>query len=246
MSGADDPAGGAPGAAPRFYGRIKGRKLRAGRAALIDTLLPRLRVPMAPGAPLDPHALFATRPADLWLEIGFGAGEHLAWHALRNPAIGFIGCEVFVNGVASLLRHVAERGLANVRVHPGDARPLVAALPEACLGRVFLLHPDPWPKSRHAERRYVNPPQLDALARAMKDGAELRIATDHPAYKLHALAVMGQRADFAWTARRAADWRDRPADWPETRYEAKAKAEGRRPLYLAYRRVPRAALAAGA
>ena len=242
--GADGGPDGNPDGTPRFYGRIKGRKLRAGRAALLETLLPRLAVPFAPGRALDPFALFAPRPEAIWLEIGFGAGEHLAWHAERRPEIGFIGCEVFVNGVASLLRHVAERRLANVRIHPGDARPLLGALPPASVARVFLLHPDPWPKNRHAERRFVNPRELDALARIMADGAELRIATDHPVYKLHALATMAGRADFAWTARRAADWRTRPADWPETRYEAKAKAEGRVPLYLAYRRVPRAGPAA--
>jgi tRNA (guanine-N7-)-methyltransferase len=241
LSASETKPDGTPDGTPRFYGRIKGRKLRASRAALIETLLPRLAVPFAPGRALDPFALFDPRPGAIWLEIGFGAGEHLAWHAERNPGIGIIGCEVFVNGVASLLRHVAERGLSNVRIHPADARPLLGALPAASIARVFLLHPDPWPKSRHAERRFVNPPQLDALARVMADGAELRIATDHPVYKLHALAELARRPEFEWTARAAADWRARPADWPETRYEAKAKAEGRAPIYLAYRRRPRAA-----
>jgi tRNA (guanine-N7-)-methyltransferase len=148
----------------------------------------------------------------LWLEIGFGAGEHAAWQAEQNPDAGLLAAEIFVNGVASLLRHIAERGLSNIRIHPEDARPLLAALPEACLDRVFLLHPDPWPKARHAERRFLNPANLDALARAMADGAELRIASDHAVY---------------------------PNDWPETRYEHKAKGEGRTSLYLRYRRVPR-------
>ena len=223
---------------PRFFGRRQGRKLRAGRVALLDDVLPKFKVPLEPGRPLDPWPLFATRPKRLWLEIGFGAGEHAAWQAENHPDVGVIAAEVFVNGVASLLRHIAERGLANIRVHAEDARPLLAALPDACLDRVFLLHPDPWPKVRHAERRFVNPANLDQLARVMAPGAELRIATDHPIYKVWALAQMQRRRDFEWLARRAEDWRVRPPDWPETRYEAKAKGEGRTSLYLRYRRSP--------
>jgi tRNA (guanine-N7-)-methyltransferase len=223
----------------RHYGRRQGRKLRPGRAALLETLLPQIRIPLQPGRPLDPNALFRARPERLWLEIGFGAGEHAAWQAERHPEAGILACEIFVSGVASLLRHVAERGLANIRIHPEDARPLLAALPDACLDRVFLLHPDPWPKARHAERRFVSQANLDALARVMKDGAELRIASDHPVYKVWALAQMARRADFAWLARRPADWQVRPADWPETRYERKAQGAGRRSLYLRYRREPR-------
>lgn len=223
----------------RFFGRRQGRKLRAGRLALMEELLPKLRVPLEAGRPLDPWALFAPRPVRLWLEIGFGAGEHTAWQAANHPDVGIIASEVFVNGVASLLRHVAERQLANIRIHPEDARPLLAALPEACLDRVFLLHPDPWPKARHAERRFVSQANLDQLARVMAAGAELRIATDHPIYKVWALEQMARRSDFAWLARRAADWRVRPPDWPETRYEAKAKGEGRSSLYLRYHRRPR-------
>jgi tRNA (guanine-N7-)-methyltransferase len=223
----------------RHYGRRLGRKLRPGRAALLETLLPELRVPLGPGKALDPWSLFAGHPARLWLEIGFGAGEHAAWQAEHHPDVGLLAAEIFVNGVASLLRHVAERGLANIRIHPEDVRPLIAALPEACLDRVFLLHPDPWPKARHAERRFVGPANLDALARVMADGAELRIASDHPVYKVWALEQMSKRRDFEWLARRADDWRVRPDDWPETRYEHKAKGEGRASLYLRYRRRPR-------
>ena len=153
--------------------------------------------------------------------------------------MGLLAAEIFVNGVASLLRHVAERNLENIRIHPEDARPLLAALPDACLDRVFLLHPDPWPKARHAERRFVGPGNLDALARVMAAGAELRIASDHPSYKVWALEQMRNRPDFEWLARRADDWRVRPKDWPETRYENKAKGEGRASLYLRYRRRPR-------
>ncbi|MCW5771693.1 MAG: tRNA (guanine(46)-N(7))-methyltransferase TrmB [Rhodospirillaceae bacterium] len=228
-----------PPAKPRFFGRRQGRKLRPARAGLLETSLPALRIPLVPGKPLDPWALFPSRPNRLWLEIGFGAGEHTAWQAEHNPDVGILASEVFVNGVASLLRHIDERGLRNIRIHPEDARPLIAALPDGCLDRVFLLHPDPWPKARHAERRFVHPANLDALARAMADGAELRIASDHPVYQVWALEQMGRRRDFEWLARRAEDWRLRPADWPETRYEAKAKSEGRKSLYLRYRRVAR-------
>lgn len=223
----------------RNYGRRLGRKLRPARAALLETRLPQIRVPLEPGKPLDPGALYAQRPARLWLEIGFGAGEHAAWQAEHHPDVGLLAAEIFVNGVASLVRHVSDRGLANIRIHPEDARPLLAALPEACLDRVFLLHPDPWPKARHAERRFVNPANLDMLARAMADGAELRIASDHPVYKLWALEQMSRRRDFEWLARRSRDWLVRPEDWPETRYEHKAKGEGRTSLYLRYRRRPR-------
>jgi len=223
----------------RHYGRRQGRKLRPARAALLETLLPQIQVPLAPGKPLDPWALFPRRPARLWLEIGFGAGEHTAWQAERNPETGILASEIFVNGVASLLRHVAERGLGNIRIHPEDARPLIAALPEACLDRIFLLHPDPWPKARHAERRFVSADNLDALARVLADGGDFRIASDHAVYKVWALEQMAKRRDFEWLARRAPDWRVRPEDWPETRYEHKAKGEGRESLYLRYRRRPR-------
>jgi tRNA (guanine-N7-)-methyltransferase len=220
----------------RHYGRRLGRKLRPGRAALLATLLPTIQIPLATGKPLDPWALFAPRPKRLWLEIGFGAGEHTAWQAEHNPDVGILASEIFVNGVASLVRHIEERKIANIRIHPEDVRPLLAALPDACLDRVFLLHPDPWPKARHAERRFVSQANLDTLARVMADGAELRIASDHPIYKVWALEQMGKRRDFEWLARRARDWLVRPEDWPETRYEHKAKGEGRSSLYLRYRR----------
>lgn len=223
----------------RHYGRRLGRKLRPRRAALLETALPEIQIPLEPGKPLDPWAMFDPRPARLWLEIGFGGGEHAAWQAEHNPDVGLLAAEIFVNGVASLVRHIDERKLANIRIHPEDARPLLMALPDACLDRVFLLHPDPWPKARHAERRFVSPDNLDTLARVMADGSELRIASDHPVYKVWALEQMGRRRDFEWRARRARDWLVRPDDWPETRYEQKAKGEGRSSLYLRYRRRPR-------
>ncbi len=223
---------------PRVYGRRRGRRLRANREALLAGLLPQLSVPLDQGT-VDPRRLFTPPCARIWLEIGFGAGEHLAWQAEHHPDIGFIGCEIYVNGVASLLRHIDERHLANVRLVADDARLLLGALGDACLDRVFLLHPDPWPKNRHARRRFVNPENLDALARVMDDGAELRIATDHPVYKDWTLWQMGRRRDFEWLARRPQDLRHGGPDWPATRYQRKAQGQGIDCLYLRYRRRPR-------
>ena len=198
----------------------------------LASLLPALALaPPDPGAVVDPFALFAPRPRAVWLEIGFGGGEHLAWQARRHPDVGLIGCEVFRNGVASLLGHLERDGSANVRIFAEDARLLLPALSEGCLERVFLLFPDPWPKKRHAERRFVGEANLDQLARLMADGAELRVASDDPTYQEWALAQMAARPDFA-----ALPADPRPDDWPATRYEAKALAQGRRPLLMRYRR----------
>ncbi len=228
---------GMPGASRElFYGRRLGRPLRPGRQALMDGLLPRLRFGLPPDGRLDPAALFARPPASLWLEIGFGGGEHLAAQAARHPEIGFIGSEVFVNGVAALLGLVDRAGLGNVRIWPDDARPLIDALPDSCLARVFLLFPDPWPKRRHAFRRFIGPANLDRLARVMAPGAELRVASDDAGYVAWTLAQVRRHPAFRWTARRADDWRRPPADWAPTRYEAKAVAAGRRPAYLCFRR----------
>jgi len=230
-----------------FHGRRHGRRLRAGQKALLTELLPRLRVALpAEGRALDPAALFAGpaagagKPRDIWLEIGFGGGEHLAWQAARRPDVGFLGAEYFVNGIASLLRHLRDAGLDNARIYEGDARALLARLPAESLGRAFILFPDPWPKARHHKRRIVRRDTLDALARALRDGVELRLATDDMDHARWMLERLLRHPDFEWLAERAADWRRRPADWPETRYEAKAVAAGRQPLYLRFRRRPRA------
>ncbi len=221
----------------RFYGRRKGRPLRKGQQHLIDTLLPRVAVALPAEGTLDPRSLFAHEPDRVWLEIGFGGGEHLAEQAHANPAVGLIGCEVFLNGIATLLAQVAQRNLANVRVYPEDARDLLDALPDASLDRVFLLFPDPWPKRRHADRRFIQPANLDLLARLMKPGAEFRVASDDPTYIGWALAHLVRHPAFAWTARRPADWAARPADWPGTRYESKALREGRQPVFLRFVRL---------
>jgi tRNA (guanine-N7-)-methyltransferase len=228
-----------PGRRRVLYGRRRGRPLHRGQQALVDTLLPRLAVTLPAAGVLDPSALFDPRPEEVWLEIGFGSGEHLAVQAAAHPAVGFIGCEVFENGIAKLLADVQRRALANVRILTDDARLLIAALPPASIGRVFILFPDPWPKQRHHKRRIVAKETLDALAAIMTDGAELRLATDDLDYLAWMLARLPVHPAFAWLADRPSDWRVRPADWPATRYEAKAITAGRRPYFLRLRRRPR-------
>jgi tRNA (guanine-N7-)-methyltransferase len=234
---ADAPAG----PLEKVYGRRRGRPLRVNKSRLIETVLPRIRVPRpGPGEALEAGALFGFAPSDLWVEVGFGGGEHLAWQAEANPDVAIIGCEPFVNGVASLLEHVETRGLErNVRVLDDDARPLLDALPEASVGRCFVLFPDPWPKARHAERRFIGPANLPRLARVLKDGAELRLASDDPRLVPWMLEHTWRHPAFEWLARGPGDWRTRPADWPETRYEQKARAAGRAPVFLRFRRRPR-------
>jgi tRNA (guanine-N7-)-methyltransferase len=217
------------------HGRRKGRPLRPGRQRLMGELLPKLAVDIE-ALRRNPDALFPRPKRDFWLEIGFGGGEHLAWQAEHNPQVGFLGADIFENGVASLLRHLEERELKNVRVHKGDARDLLEALPDARLGRVFILFPDPWPKLRHHKRRLVTSERLDLLARVMRPGAELRLASDDPGYVTWMLELACAHPAFRWLASRAKDWRERPDDWPPTRYEEKALAAGRTPTYLRFER----------
>lgn len=216
----------------RLYGRRQGHKLRAGQAALVEEMLPQLAVP-EDGA-ITAASLFGDdRP--LHFEIGFGAGEHLAAQAAAHPGHGFIGCEPFLNGVVGALGHVRDAGLANVRLHMGDALTVLERLPDASLSRVYLLHPDPWPKARHAKRRMVNNGPLDLIAAKLKPGGEFRLGTDDPTYCRWAMMVMNRRADFHWLAESAADFLTRPADWPETRYERKARRQGHEVWYFRYR-----------
>lgn len=222
----------------KVFGRRSGHKLRARQADILDSGLARLAVPLPPpGDIIDPRGLFPRAVTDVWFEIGFGGGEHLAAQAEAHPDVGIIGAEPFVNGMASLLRHVEERRLDNVRVLADDARLLLAALPEASLSRAFLLFPDPWPKSRHHKRRFVQQETLDLLARALKPGGEFRVASDIMGYIEWTLAQVGLHHGFQWLAEGPADWRARTEDWPPTRYEAKAIAAGRKPAYLRFRRV---------
>lgn len=217
----------------RLYGRRAGHKLRQRQAELVEEMLPQLAVP--DGA-LDAARLFSDeRPLEL--EIGFGSGEHLAAQAAMRPEHGFIGCEPFLNGVVGALGHIRERGLTNVCIHMGDALDVLNRLANASLDRVYLLHPDPWPKARHAKRRFMNAGPLDLVAAKLKPGSEFRFGTDHPVYVAHAMMVMGQRSDFAWQASTAQDFLTRPADWPETRYERKARRLGHEVWYFRYLRV---------
>ena len=220
----------------QFYGRRKGRPLRKGRQSLFDELLPRITVPLGEAATLDPATLFAPRKRALWLEIGFGGGEHLAHQAAANPEIGFIGCEVFDSGIASGLNHIADRKLENVRIHPEDARTLMAALQPRSLDRVFLLFPDPWPKRRQAKRRFI-PGNLDRLAELIVRGGELRIASDDPTYIEWTLQHVPVHPAFQWTAQSPSDWQERPVDAIETRYEKKAREAGRMPHFFRFRRL---------
>lgn len=229
-----------------LYGRRRGRRLRAGQRALIDELLPALAVELPPpGARIDPEALFGRAMRDLWLEIGFGAGEHLAWQARAHPEIGMIGCEPFVTGVAGLLRRIRDEGLDNVRIFTDDARLLLEALPPQSLGRAFVLFPDPWPKKRHHKRRIVAPRTLEAFAAALKDGAELRVSSDDAPYVRWILEHVRGHPAFEWPARTPGDWRGRPDDWPQTRYEVKARGGARTCYFLRFRRRPRPRTGAG-
>lgn len=218
----------------RIYGRRRGRKLRSGRRQLRDGMLPRLAIQLPLQGQLNPAMLFSAPLAAVWLEIGFGAGEHLAWQAERHPDIGFIGGEVFENGVARLVGEIARHRLANIRLFTEDARLLVEHLLPDSIGRVFILFPDPWPKERHHKRRLVATPTLDRLARIMRPGAELRLATDDPGYCEWMLDHVTRHPRFALRAQGADEWRDRPNDWPATRYEMKARAAGRPPAFLRF------------
>ncbi|HEY5210854.1 MAG TPA: tRNA (guanosine(46)-N7)-methyltransferase TrmB [Stellaceae bacterium] len=199
-------------------------------------LLPRLRFAVPETGPLDPRTLFAPGIDRVALEIGFGGGEHLAAQAAAHPTLGFIGVEIFETGIAKLLTAIAARGLENVRILVDDARLLLAALPDESLDRAYILFPDPWPKLRHRKRRIVSPATLAALARILRDGGELRLATDDPDYLRAILADATAEPAFEWLARRAEEWRIRAPDWPPTRYEDKALKAGRTPAFLAFRR----------
>lgn len=203
----------------------------------MDRLLPRLAVDLPPeGQWLDPIDLFDFPVRAVWLEIGFGAGEHLLAQARAHPGIAFVGCDPFLNGVARLLSGIDELGLRNIRVYCDDAKLLLDRLPPHSVERVFILFPDPWPKKRHHKRRIVSPAVLTMLERLLIAGGELRIATDDSGYVAWILEHVLRHGGFEWQARRPDDWRGRPSDWPETRYESKALVAGRRSSYLLFRR----------
>ena len=219
-----------------FFGRRKGKKLRARQALLLDTLLPKLAIDLTAPAPIDLRSLFPAAVDDVRLEIGFGGGEHLIAEADRHPGTGFIGVEPFTNGMAKALAAIAARNLRNIRLHHGDATDVLAWLPHTGLARVDLIYPDPWPKRRHRKRRFIQPASITELARVLRPGGEFRFVTDIADYAAWTLARVMRSPGFIWSAERAADWK---LPWPgfsETRYEAKAKRVGRLPCYLVFTR----------
>lgn len=219
----------------RSYGRRKAKKLSGRKSRLIDELLPALRIDLA--RPYNKNVLFPPPIEQVWLEIGFGSGEHLLWQAEHHREVSFIGCEPFINGMASLLGGIEDHGLSNIHLHDGDARDVLAWLPDGALAKVFLLFPDPWPKKRQQKRRLISSETAAEIARVLAPGGELRFASDDAEYAAQALFTIGRSSSFVWLAARAADWRERPADWPATRYERKALSEGRKPIYLRWRRL---------
>ncbi len=206
---------------PKLFGRRKGRPLSARRQRLMDELLPKVEVKSS-----------SIEGRRTWLEIGFGGGEHLAAQAAAHPDVLFLGCEPFINGVASLLVHIEDGKLENVRIHPGDARILLDALPDACLEKCFVLFADPWPKKRHHERRFIGPENLPRLARVLKPGGELILATDVPPLAAWMREHTGAHPSFECLYDSSAP----PAGWVQTRYEQKARAAGRGAEYMAFRR----------
>lgn len=224
-----------------FYGRFKGQNLRDSQERYLKEDLAGL----SPGDvgwdvnpernPLDLTALFGGKP--VWLEIGFGGGEHLVHQAVQNPDVGIIGCEPYINGVAMLLGKIRESGVTNVAVHPGDVRDLFDVLPDGSIDRAFLLYPDPWPKARHHRRRFVTKEHLDPLAKALKKGGIFRVATDIEDYVRQTMEEMMPRKDFEWLAEGPQDWRQPWQDWIPTRYEQKALREGRVPHYMTFRKL---------
>jgi tRNA (guanine-N7-)-methyltransferase len=219
----------------RLYGRSSGHKLRAGQQELVERLLPALEVP-AEGAITAVGLFGEERP--LHFEIGFGSGEHLADRADMLPDHGFIGAEPFLNGVATALGHIRDKRLANVRLWRGDALEVLQRVPDGTLSFLYLLHPDPWPKARHAKRRMINDRPVDLFAAKLKLGGEFRLATDDPTYLTWSLMIMQRHTEeFEWLAERPKDFLEPPDGWMETRYGAKSRRQGRRPYYLRYRRL---------
>jgi tRNA (guanine-N7-)-methyltransferase len=229
-------------AALRLYGRRKGKRLRRGQESLLKDLLPRIEIAeLKPGVTLEPRELFDRRFDEVWLEIGFGGGEHLAALASQNPTVGFVGCDPFINGVAKLLAAIEAAKLENVRIYPGDGRAILEAVRPASIARVFALFPDPWPKVRHHKRRLIQTGSLGLIARALVDGGELRLATDDPDLADWMLGEVAAHGGFAGPAGGRRGYAARPVGWPATRYEAKALESGANPAYLSYCRLPRMA-----
>jgi tRNA (guanine-N7-)-methyltransferase len=214
----------------RLHGRRKGKPLRANQSRLLEERLPGLS---ALGS-LDALGSVVARNGRVWLEIGFGGGEHLAFQAANHPDVLHYGCEPFVNGVAKLVARIDAEAISNIRVHPEDALTLVTRMPDACIERLYILFPDPWPKRRQRKRRFINEDSLKALARIVKPNAEFRFATDIDDYAGWVLARILDSQDFEWRAASSADWLTPWPDHHTTRYETKARLEGRTPMYFTF------------
>lgn len=212
----------------RSFGRRHGRTLSPRQQHLLSTQLPRFGLDLNAPPPDALTDLFAVPVDEIWLEIGFGGAEHMLWQAGRHPEVGIIGCEPYQDGIVKALSAIETKGVRNIRLWPDDARPLLDWLPPRSISRAFVLFPDPWPKKRHAKRRLLSAATVALIAERMAPRAELRIATDIADYVRTALIAVAGTPQLVWTARDPGDWRERPDDWPPTRYEAKALREGRR------------------
>jgi tRNA (guanine-N7-)-methyltransferase len=219
----------------RTFGRIGGRALSARQQNLVDTLLPALAMPNADAGTLGPASLFGSAPKEIWLEIGFGGGEHLTGQAAKHPNVGLIGCEPFIEGMAKALGQIEDAGLKNVRLHMDDARPIIARMQANSIDRIFILFPDPWPKKRQQKRRLIQPDFLDDIARILKPEGHLRFATDVKSYADEALGHFIAHQAFEWLATKADDWRTPPADHLTTRYETKRLGDCA-PVWFEFRR----------
>ena len=225
------------------FGRRKGRKLSERQQALVDDLLPTLRIELPETGSLDLTAMFdrnapagTDKPRACWLEIGFGGGEHLIWQSAHNRDVNFIGCEPFLDGTVKVLDAIVAQELSNIRLYDDDARDLLRYLPTASIARAFVLFPDPWPKKKHRKRRLISKPTLDLLARVLQPEAELRIGTDIADYARVILLAIQRHPAFEWPVAGPDQWRQRPSDWPQTRYEQKAGREGRPCSYFSFKR----------
>ena len=219
-----------------FFGRRKGKPLRALQASHLETVLPALKLDLETPAPADLRTLYRHPVDRVRLEIGFGGGEHLIHRAVEAPTTGFIGVEPFVNSMAKLVGHIEERGAENIRLHDDDATQVLDWLPDGSVDQIDLLYPDPWPKRKHWKRRFVSKPNLDRFARVLKPGGLFCFASDIDSYVNWTLSFCRDHAAFEWTAENASDWLIPYPGWPSTRYEAKARREGRKSAYLTFRR----------
>ncbi|MBR5598603.1 MAG: tRNA (guanosine(46)-N7)-methyltransferase TrmB [Alphaproteobacteria bacterium] len=232
---------------PKFFGRRKGRVIRKAKGFLLENMLPQLRV--VESKDFNKEKMFGSNDLEVCLEIGFGDGQHIYGQAKNNPQTGYVGVEVFQNGVANLLSLISgiKEGdnlpckidansfeVKNIRIYDDDMRKLFQKIPDNFFDKVFLLFPDPWPKKKHASRRFVNDDNLKEISRVLKKGGLFRIATDHPVYKCHVLRTMYECKSFYWSAKCGDDWRKEPVDWVRTKYQAKAIREGRRPVWFDY------------